>query len=271
MFSTRRVGALLVMVAILVAGAATAEASNIRITETETDGVTRLPYKSTSGGEYTAYDYTYKFASISNEAWYDYNGNGKKDEFQTFCLEGNEPVLDKDLVCYTLGKVAYAGGKGVLGRGGPHDFDGVDGVSDPLSYASAYLFDAFYRGKLGKYNYADVAPGPLPAPFQLSRADSALALQYAFWLLEDDKLGVSGSDVGSQASAWVAEAIAAVDGAWGKTYGLVRVMSIIDPVTGDKIQDQLVLVPLPGAAWAGLAMLGALGMVRTIRRRRLAQ
>jgi hypothetical protein len=248
------------MTAVLVAGASVAQANNIRITETTVGGVT-APYKSSSGGEFTAYDYDLSVVHPQSDlAWWDYNGDGIKNEFQTFCLEVNEPVLDKELVCYTIGDTAVMGGKGFLGKGGAVDWDGT-AAGDPLSYATAYLFDAFYRGYLVGYDYT--AAG---------RVDSARALQSAIWYLEDEqsKPGL-GSAIGILANAFITKALDEANltngGTWGATYGQVRVMTIYD-LQGNKLQDQLIMVPLPGAAWAGLAMLGALGMFRTIRRRK---
>lgn len=269
MLSARRVTALLLMTAILLAGATAAEAGSIRITNKKLDD-TLGPYANSSGGEFTGYDYDLSaFHPQSDLAHWDRDGDGIKDEFQTFCLEVNEDPFDKLPLTYTLSDTAVMGGKGFLGNGGAVDWDGT-AAGDPLSYASAYLFDAFWRGYLADYDWTDTkvsGDGSLDG-----RADYAKALQYAIWYLENEitKAGV-GTEFGVQVNKWIDLAIDEANltngGTWGATYGQVRVLSLVDEF-GNKVQDRLVLVPLPGAAWAGLAMLGALGMFRTIRRRR---
>lgn len=161
------------------------------------------------------------------------------DTFQSFCLENGTYGGFPDTYDYTMGTASAAGG-----AGGPSP--------DPISFATAYLYTQFRTGQLSNYSYG--ATG---------RLDSAKALQIAIWTLEDEYPG--GVPANAQAAAWVTEALAAVSGgSWGQTLGLVRVLVLTQ--AGNERQDVLTLIPLPAAAWMGIAGLAVLPVIRARRR-----
>jgi len=106
-----------------------------------------------------------------------------------------------------------------------------------------------------------------------SANERASALQLAIWRLEDeisnttnwDNLG--NADVRALAAILynAATAAAAANGS-GDFYG-VRVLRLYT-LGGVNSQDQLTLIPLPPAAWAGLSTLAGVGFVGYIRRRK---
>lgn len=166
--------------------------------------------------------------------------------FQTFCVEHDEFVTPGTSYNFKVSTAADNGGANT-------------NSGDPLGCRTAYLYTQFWNGTLSDYDYQLGA----------GRAASATALQQAIWYLENE---VSYLSLNSQAKAWVDEATDAVSvgGSWYEQYGTgignVRVMNMYTS-SGARIQDQLILVPLPPAAYAGLAMLAFLG-VAYVRRRR---
>lgn len=147
--------------------------------------------------------------------------------FQTFCLETNEHAPQDVVLHWTLGTAARLGGDG----------GAVDGA-DPLSAEAAYLYTQFWNGTLTGYDYLLGA----------GRKASALQLQLAIWVLEDEYPEANLAD-GAQARAWLAEARAATaaGGTWtaqmgANSLGDVRVLTIAD-AAGEPKQDVLVLVP----------------------------
>ena len=93
-------------------------------------------------------------------------------------------------------------------------------------------------------------------------------MQTAIWYLQGGQVGAPGAT--TLAGKWVAEAQSAVAGTWGDTIGSVRVLNLTRTVSGVTTyhQDQLVMVPLPGAAFAGFGLLAGIGMASVIRHRR---
>jgi hypothetical protein len=186
----------------------------------------------------------FKITTLSGFAGVNGLASDEPGTFQTFCLEigsaintgpgssGTANVYD-----YTLGNAAVPGGPG---------------ASDPVGFETAYLYTQFRMGVLSDYAFNGTAE---------DRKASAAALQSALWYLEGEISLVSG-----QAADWVAQAQAAVapGGSWGETLGLVRVLVLSQG--GNDRQDVLTLVPLPAAAWVGLAGLAAIPVIRARRR-----
>jgi hypothetical protein len=159
--------------------------------------------------------------------------------FQTFCIEKQEYIGIG--VTYDVMVTTEAIGGGI--NNGP---DGPLG-GDPLDPMTGYLYSQFRAGTLAGYNYT---PGP-------GRVASAGALQNVIWFIEDEA-----------SQTWVPGSLedifytAAKDSGW-TDIGNVRVLNLYaQGHLGDKCyakQDQLVLVPAPGAvllAGIGIAFVG---------------
>jgi hypothetical protein len=170
--------------------------------------------------------------------------------FQTFCLERNEQ-LSPGTYDWTLSNAAHNGGVG-----------GATNGADPISAATAYLFDLWWSGNLtdlgGSGNSYDYS-------FGSGRVNSAVEMQNAVWYLENE-LTDGQIDHSSLGYAWAQAALSAVGSS--TSIGNVRVLTLTDQTTGAARQDVLVLVPLPPAAMIGLGLMSALGLVGFLRRRR---
>lgn len=169
--------------------------------------------------------------------------------FQTFCLERNE-TLSPGTYNWTMSNAAHNGGVG-----------GATNGADPISAATAYLFGLWWNGQLtnfgGSGNSYDYS-------FGSGRISSALQMQNAIWLLEDE-LTDSQMDHSSVGYAWAQAALSAVGSS--TDIGNVRVLTLTDSSNG-RHQDVLVLVPLPPAAMIGFGLMSAMGVVGLIRRRK---
>lgn len=168
--------------------------------------------------------------------------------FQTFCLEIDETSGSGD---YTVSLAAVDGG-----RGGPSP--------DPISDETAWLFTQFWKGTLSDYNYLPLGTGAG------KRVESANSLQRAIWWFEQELNSTQLANLGdAQANTWIADAQAAVANGW--TNGNVRVLNVsITDRQGvvTNLQDYLVIVPLPPSVAMGLGLMGGLGAIGFIRRRR---
>jgi len=170
--------------------------------------------------------------------------------FQTFCLERNESIDTYSTFDFTVSSAAVGGG---ISGGSP----------DPLDAMTAYLYTKFWLGTLSGYNYT---PGS-------ARIASATALQLAIWKIEGELAGdANHADLTSQynsnslAQSFYNDAL--TNAPKNGDIGLVRVLNLT--LNGENKQSLLVLtIPLPSAAWLGLGMMSALGVVGAIRRRKL--
>lgn len=177
------------------------------------------------------------------------------NSFQTFCVEYSEHI-NLGSTYYT--QLATSSSRGGVGGGSP----------DPLSPATAYLYTQFRMGTLSNYDASGTA-----------RRNDARSLQLAIWFLEDEinpttplvqdawSQYMSNTSIGIQARAWVTQAQNAT--AFSNSIGQVRVLRMFrDAGLTQYSQDQLTLVPLPPAAYTGLATLAGLAGFRAWRRRR---
>jgi hypothetical protein len=152
---------------------------------------------------------------------------------------------------------------------------GASGGQDPLGYDTAWLFSRAMMGALS-WNLND---GNGVVAFDINNATHERAMQEAIWQLENEVWGSyssASSTVGKIRDNIKAQAAAhAADG----TYYGVAVMRLWDTRTGTPgnytysgdHQDQIVLIPLPPAAWAGLSMMaGVVGMAYIRRRKQIA-
>ena len=153
--------------------------------------------------------------------------------FTSFCIELNEYVDLGNTYNYAISSGAISGG---LGGGSP----------DPISDQTAYLYLSFRNGTL---NYSGDA--------------SADALQDAIWVLENER--TSASKPGAQ--AYINEANTAVGTNNFKNLGRVSALNLTT-LRGGPAQDMLTLtIPVPGAIWLGMGLVGCIGLVGGVRRR----
>ncbi len=183
----------------------------------------------------------------------DISGNS----FQTFCVEHSEHIGPPATYWADITDYATEGGGGSNGNKGPGNKP-----SDDVSPETAYLYTQFRTGALGAEGY-EYTPGD-------DREKDARSLQIAIWLLENERtVGQLGSEllsVKNQAITWRDLAVDAVaNNVWTSGIGNVRVLNLWGDANRTIFrQDQLVMIPAPGAAI--LAALG-LGMVGFVRRR----
>lgn len=164
-------------------------------------------------------------------------------QFGTFCLETNEFFSHGQTSYVRISTQADAGGSG-----------GDD--PDPLDARTAFLYHT-YRTNPAALNTG----GLLFDGTSTQRKAATRALQEAIWKIEEETLGVN--------NALVTLATNAVNGGAWSGLGNVRVMQLWANAnyTGNR-QDQLILIPAPGALLLGLVGIGVLAKVN--RNRRLA-
>ncbi len=224
--------AMLLVVGVVAAGSGTCLAGQVRI-DHPGDSY-RNP--SFSGGAFRA-------TNVSG-----YNGEtggfgGSATSFLTFCIERDENVSLGSTYYTTIGTTAQDGG---ISGGSP----------DPLSAVTAKLYSEFRS--TGNYgNLAELGNN------LLDTANEIRSLQRAIWHSEGELDGseYTGDSLAVALYNW---AVANNDGSIGN----VRVLNLWrDAGHTQFAQDQLTLIPLPPAAWAGLTALGGVFGLGYVRRR----
>lgn len=155
--------------------------------------------------------------------------------FESFCMEHNETFNPGGNYDMFMNTEAVHGGTG------------GNGISLALDPRTAFLYWNFRMGTLAGFDYADSVPG--------GRAASSGALQDAIWFFQ-------GGQVADPGNAFVAAANFAVSNNLWSGIGDVRVLNVYYH-DGNLSQDQLTIIPTPGAA----ALMG-LGALAAKRRRR---
>lgn len=170
------------------------------------------------------------------------------ESFQTFCVErwvGVPPYSEQPVDLWV--STEFVGG----GTPGSHAWVGnQDETGQDLASATAYLYTQFATGKLSNYDYLDTDSGT-----DSGRAKSALALQAAIWVLQEQITHTENV----QANLWIEEAQNAIaDGSW-TGIGYVRIVQVYSGE--NEYQDVLYLIPAPGAillTGIGTALVGML-------------
>jgi len=190
-------------------------------------------YSSGIGGEFTISDSALDISAYSSKT----SGiKGTANSFQTICME---------LLEYTASPVDV-----VVSTSGPTGSQAVKGgtlTADPLDPRTAYIYTQFAKGVLSNYDYDNVGVG---------RSTSAAELQEAIWFIENEIGSADG-----QAATWINEA---TNAGW-TGIGQVRVLNIYAQGTyntnsPELKQDQLYLVPVPGAVLLGMLGLSVAGI-----------
>lgn len=158
----------------------------------------------TGGGEF--------YADVSD------NGFGSTD-YITFCLEYKEHLQMGTIYQYEVSQAAMYNGNGTV---------------DPISRATAWLYNQFVKGTLAGIN----AAGSLLSGLYVHGAEDANHLQKAIWYLEGESAGAN--------NAYAQKAVAEAGLADNNGYYDVGVMNLwqVDS-RGNRIAIQDQLIPLP--------------------------
>jgi hypothetical protein len=180
---------------------------------------------------------------------------GGAASFLSFCIEYNEYISLDNTTRYNAHLATSAVGGG-LGGGNP----------DPLDYRTANLY-AEFRGANSFGNLAGLGGDGV------NSGAETRALQRAIWAIEQEigNLG-DGVSIGDFDNDQLALDLYNWSVAQGNNgIGLVRVLRMYyrnqDGSNGGVAQDQLTIVPLPPAAFAGLGALAGFGGLGWARRR----
>jgi hypothetical protein len=196
------------------------------------------PYQNGSGGEFT-------LTVLNPDGWLDLSDysalTSTATSFQSFCIEIGEPIYNGGIYDAALSLNASE-------------------FNDPISTGTALLYAAFATGAMGAYyDYADVTPG--------GRDGSAIALQEAIWILEDELAWDASSYyidllltlLGGDETSWKANAApgAGVRAVNLTTNGLARQDQLYydDPSTTFRVPDGGTTLMLMGFALLGIAVL----------------
>lgn len=178
-----------------------------------------------------------------------------QNRFEVFCLERLEFIAFGQTYRAEISDAALDGGVG----GGPN--------GDPLDDKTAYLYSQFVTGNLAGYGYGNLSvSGGNDGVFD--RTESANALQNVIWYLEqevtDPLFGDLNLDEETLATAFLADTNANYNlQAFAGQVEQVKVMNLYG-MDGVNKQDQLIMVPAPGAVTLGIL---GLGMISAFRRR----
>jgi len=226
----------------MVAGAATASANLLTLTET-----------SAWGSDDTLGPFEVQ-PSFGGNPFLGQNG-AAPGNFITFCLERNEDAGEGVTYNVSLSTAAKNGGQG-------------GGNPDPLDERTAFLYTKFSEGTLDdSFNAWTTSQ----FTFTYLEAFSGESLQDAIWVIEDEK-PFFRDDKNPAEVAFRNELIAFADqavafgGEWfGMGIGNVRVMNLTK-LDGTNAQDMLTIVPLPMPVALGLV--GLVGVAAASRRRK---
>ena len=199
--------------------------------------------------------------TLSNSAYAgSTKGKTSSGSFQSFCLEVGEHIYDNLHV-----KVSETYKDGTTP--GSHAYAGGEGDGDDLNTETAWLYTQFATGQLTDYAYTGTVDG-------LNRSETAGALQRLIWSMEGEG-GGSGWSVNETLyygveieddqldliDLWETEF--KNDTGWSGI-GNVRVLQLYGSYLNDEYscfrQDQLYLVPVPGAILLGILGLSAAGL-----------
>lgn len=171
---------------------------------------------------------------------------GSATSFLTFCMEGNENLNAPGDNYY--GEIADSALNGGLGGGSP----------DPLDSLTATLY-AEFRGANSFGALASLGGNGVT-----SAVESA-ALQLAIWYIEGER---TFADLNATAVDLYNWAVANDTGSIGDVR-VLRLWTNFDGTTySGHAQDQLTIIPLPPAAWAGIGSLAGVALIGVVRRRK---